>query len=159
MKRVLCASALLILCVSVACKKAKGPANGNSYQENNQLDSTVHINCNVNGVLWQTDSAFAYIVKQSGNDSSANNLMISAINYTAPLTSIVFNISNYTGPATYPVDPPFNTIIYYQGNTRHFATVGQIIIAADTAYALRGTFAFTADSIDATNGVYDVAKP
>ncbi len=144
----------------MACKKAKGPANGKSVQQNNNLDSTVHISAYVNGVSWVTDSAFGYSVKYSGNDSGFTNLMITATNYANnPITSMNFAITNFNGAGDYPINPPINTITYYVGTRRHFATTGMISVSAGTLYALRGTFSFTADTIDVTSGVFDVARP
>ncbi len=159
MNRFLSISLILLTCWAVGCKKAKGPVNGNSVQPNNNLDSTVSITAIINGVTWHTDSAYAYYVKNSGDDSSKIALLITATNFSNPRTSMTFNIAYYTGPGTYAIDPPLNTLTYYSGNDRHFATHGVITMGSDTAYALRGTFSFTADSVDATNGVFDVARP
>jgi len=148
------------MCSFWACKKAKGPANGNSVQPNHNLDSNVSMNAIINGANWHTDSAFGYNVKYSGNDSAKSNLMITAINgNNSPVTTITFNITNFTGPATYKINPPYTSATYYFGSSRHFAKNGQIVIASDTGYALIGTFNFEADTIDVANGSFNVALP
>jgi len=149
------------LCIALpACKKVSGPADGNSIQPNNKLDSTIYMNATINGRKWQSDSVFSYSVKSSGNDSGIVNLEITGtqkVNDTA--NTIIFYISNYTGPNKYIINPPVNTATYYVGNNRHYASVGQVQITSDTAYALKGTFYFTADTITVTNGTFDVALP
>lgn len=160
MRKLLFIIGLLGVCAFFSCKKAKGPANGKSVQQNNNRDSLVNINALVNGVTWNTDSAFGYSVKYSGNDSSISNLMISAINNNAsPITTMTFNIANFTGPKTYTISPPTVTAAYYVGNSRHWATHGQIVVMSDTAYALIGQFNFIADSLDISNGYFNVALP
>lgn len=150
----------MLLCLFFACKKVSGPANGNSVQPNNHLDSTVAVSASINGAPWQTDSAFGYNVKHSGNDSGVSNLLITATTYKSyPPSTITFNITNYTGPNEYPVNPPTNTAIYYIGNARNFATKGTITVTSDTAYALKGTFTFDADTFTVSNGAFNVALP
>jgi hypothetical protein len=159
MRRLLIITSLLVCC-AFACKKAKGPANGKSVQPNNNLDSNVSINATINGYPWQTDSAFGYNVKHSGNDSGVSNLMITATNTNnGRVSSMVFNITNFTGPSAYTINPPINTATYYIGNIRHYATHGLIIITSDTAYALKGSFYFTADTITVSDGNFNVALP
>jgi hypothetical protein len=162
MKRLLIAIPILLLCCVFACKKAKGPANGKSVQPNNNLDSTVSVSAQINGVNWQTDSAYGYNVKHSGNDSGKADLMITATSTdkkTGLASTITFNISNYSGPAEYTISPPYNTATYYTGSTRHFALKGSFVVATDTAYSLRGSFTFTADTFTVSQGVFDVALP
>jgi hypothetical protein len=160
MKRRLIIIPILLFCSFIACKKAKGPANGNSVQPNNNLDSTVSISATINGAIWQTDSAFGSLVKYSGNDSGVANLMITATNKNSrSLTTITFNITNYTGPNTYKISPPVNMATYYIGNARHLALQGVIVVSSDTGYALRGTFNFITDTISVANGVFNVATP
>ncbi len=145
----------------VACRKAKGPPNARSV-EPKKLDSTVVMKATVNGAGWQTDSAYGYRVKYSGNDTGIANLLITATRKDANgnLTTIKFNITRFEGPDTYPVNPPVNTATYYDANNiRHYATSGTIVVATDTAYALRGTFTFTADTVSIANGYFDVALP
>ncbi len=167
MKR-LFVSIIILLCIAfAACKKASGPADGNSVQPNNNLDSTVSVSAVINGAQWQTDSAFGDIVKPSGNDSTLVGLMITAtriINDSGSAvanssSTIVFNITNYTGPNTYTINPPINTATYYVGTNRHFASSGKFIVTADTAYSLKGTFSFVAGTDTVTNGVFNVAMP
>jgi len=143
-----------------ACKKAKGPANLKSVQPNNKLDSTVILTATINGQSWRADTAFGYYVENSGNDTSTHNLMITATQKNSnPATTITFNIYNYTGPNSYPINPPLNTAAYYVGNLRNFAGTGHITISTDTAYALRGSFTFIAGTDTITSGVFDVALP
>jgi hypothetical protein len=161
MKRIFLIIPISICLALPACKKVSGPADGNSVQPNNNLDSTISINATINGRTWQSDSAFGYYVKYSGNDSGVVGLQITAtqtLNDT--LSSISFYISNYTGPSIYTIDPPINTATYYNiGNNRNFARSGQINITSDTAYSLRGTFYFTADTFTISSGKFNVALP
>ena len=161
MKRLFLIIPACIYLISPACKKASGPADGNSVQKNNNLDSTLSINAQINGNNWQTDSVFAYYVQYSGNDSGVVSLQIIAtrkVNDSA--TSMIFYINNYTGPNTYTINPPINTATYYSyGNLRNYADSGQIVITSDTAYALKGTFTFTADTFRITNGTFNAALP
>jgi hypothetical protein len=153
--------AILAIVCGLSCSKVKGPANAPSYPVNNHLDSTVHIKATVNGYQWQTLSAYGYTVKNSANDSSVSNLMINAYytNAAGQPTSMTFNITKYSGPNTYTINPPNNTATYYLGSVRHYATHGVLTIDSDTAYALRGSFYFTADTITVSNGEFDVALP
>lgn len=161
MKRLIVCIAVFLFCAFIACKKAKGPSNTKSVQPRNNLDSTVEMSATINGANWKTDSAFGYSIKYSGNDSNYANLMITATKHDAGSpTTIKFNITRFEGPKTYPINPPINTATYYDaGNVRHYATSGSIVVASDTAYALRGTFSFSADTISVVNGIFDVALP
>jgi hypothetical protein len=158
MKR-LFAILLVSVSVCVACKKSSSPVTGNSVKQKDP-DSTVFISATINGGNWQTDSAFGYKVKYSGNDSSTSNLLINATRTNnGGSTTISFNVTRFNGPGTYPVNPPLVTATYYVGTQRHFATTGNIVVMSDTAYALRGTFSFRADTITVDNGKFDVALP
>jgi hypothetical protein len=148
----------LALAVFASCKKVSGPANGNSVQPNNHLDSTVTISASINNILWKTDSAYGEYVNYSGNDSSRYSLEIIAYNDSST-TSMTIYITDYTGVNTYPVNPPLNSITYYKGNTRYYATTGQINITGNTYPDLTGTFNFTADTLTVTNGAFNVALP
>ncbi len=160
MKRLIISIPIFVCIAFGACKKVHGPANGKSVQLNNNLDSTVTMNAAINGDLWHTDSAFGYIVKPAGNDSTLQSLSITAEQkLNGNSTTIAFTINTYTGPNTYIINPPFNTATYYVGTERHYATTGQIVIASDTAYALIGTFNFKADGFFIDNGQFNVAKP
>ena len=162
MKRLLIAVPILLLLCVFACKKATGPANGKSVQPKNNVDSTVSVSAIINGSGWQTDSAYGYNVKHSGNDSGVSDLMITATSTdkkTNVVSTITFNISNYSGPREYKITPPYNTATYYIGNMRHFALLGSFVVATDTAYALRGSFSFVADTFTVSQGVFDVALP
>ena len=154
-----------------ACSKVAGPANGNSVQPNNRIDSLVSMNAQVNAAIWKTDSALAYLVNQEINDSQRVNLMITATNYSNNVpTTISFGIYNYTGANTYVVNPPYTSAYFYIGQRRFTATSGQVVITEnqivvrsvtgyDTGYSLNGTFNFDADTLHVTNGVFNVAKP
>lgn len=161
MKRLFFIIPIMLCAMLPACNKAKGPADGNSIQPNNKLDSTISMNATINGRNWQTDSVFGYYVKNSGNDSALITLEITAtqkLNDTS--STIVFYIYNYTGPKTYTINPPANTATYYIGASRNFADSGVIIITSDTAYALKGTFNFKVDTAyRITNGAFNVALP
>jgi len=167
MKRLYIVIPILLLIAFGSCKKVSGPANGNSVQVNNNLDSTVFLTATVNGQVWKTDSAVGYLIKSSANDSLVNGLMINATKGTGDSAKTInFYITTYTGPGTYPINPPYNTATYYQGTTRYFATSGQVVLtlfqiatAVDTGYALLGTFNFIADGDTVTNGSFNVALP
>lgn len=168
MMRLLIAIPIILLFAFAACKKVSGPANGNSIQPNNKIDSTVSMAALVNGIKWQTDSAFGYFIRNSGNDSGVQNLLILATKYGSNnnITTINFNIANFTGANTYQINPPLNTATYYVGNNRYYADSGQItitvntlIVNGDTGASLTGTFSFNADTIKVINGVYNIAEP
>ena len=147
------------LSVCMACKKSSSSVTGKSVQQKDP-DSTVSISATINGASWQTDSAFGYKIKNSGNDSSISNLYINATRTNnGGATTISFNVTQFTGPGTYTVNPPRVTAAYYIGTQRHFATSGSIVVLSDTAYALRGTFSFRADTIKVDGGTFDVALP
>jgi hypothetical protein len=156
---------LFVLCCLLGltfanCRKTKGPASVPSVQPNNGVDSLINMSALVNTRQWQTDSAYSYKVKNSANDSTVINLLIVATQWGPSDTStITININNYTGPATYNVNPPINAIYYYARNVRHIATSGSFKVESDTGQLLRGTFSFVADSIKVTNGSYKVALP
>ncbi len=149
-----------MLCAAVnACKKVSGPANGKSIQQNNKLDSLVFMGASINGVTWNADSAFAYSVKSSGNDSAMRNILINAVSTANGNNSTIqFNIYNYSGAAKYGVNPPLVTATYYIGTQRHFANYGYVDITSDTAHAMIGNFYFSADSFN-INGSFNVATP
>ncbi len=161
MKRLILCIPVFLFCAFFACKKAKGPANTKSVQPRNNLDSTVEMSATINGANWKTDSAYGYSVRYSGNDSNYTNLMITATKHdSVGPTTIKFSITRFEGPKTYPINPPVNTATYYDANNmRHYATSGSIVVVSDTAYALRGTFSFTADTVSVANGLFDVALP
>ena len=161
MKR-LCIAIIILATAFVSCKKVSGPADGKSIQPNNNRDSMVALSAMVNGQKYKTDSAFAYLIKSSGNDSLASGLMINAVekdSATHASRTININITRFTGPATYQINPPYNTATYYVGTMRNFATSGQIIITSDTAYSLTGTFNFIANADTISGGTLNVAMP
>jgi hypothetical protein len=161
MKRLILCIPVFLFCAFIACRKAKGPPNAKSVQPNNNLDSTVMMSAAINGANWKTDSAYGYRIRYSGNDSNYSNLMITATKHdSVSPTTIKFSITRFNGPNTYVINPPINTATYYDANNvRHYATSGSIVVATDTAYALRGTFSFVADTVSITNGIFDVALP
>lgn len=159
-----------IIAVS-ACKKASGPPNVKSAQVNNTLDSSVYMSAMINGFLWVTDSAFGYQVKSSANDSGASSLMVTATRIKGDsISTITFQISQYTGDGTYAIDPPYTSLSYYVGNTRYFATNGEIVINPNKInslvatgnggdLSLSGTFSFVADSLEVWGGNFYIARP
>ena len=151
----------VILCITfAACSKNKGPANGKSVQPNNNLDSLVSMSALINGHSWQTDSAFGSYVHHSGNDSGVVNLMITATRKkNDSVSTIVFNITNFSGINTYTINPPLNTATYYLGNIRYYATSGAIIVTNDSGSSLLGSFHFIADTISVANGTFNVSLP
>jgi len=150
----------ILFCVAVgSCKKVSGPADAKSIPLNNNLDSTVSMSATINGVKWVTDTAVGYIVKYSGNDSLLEGIYITSYPSDSNQNIMVFNLTRYTGPGTYIIDPPINEATYYIGTARHLALSGQVTIVSDTAYALKGTFNFVTDSFTVTNGVFNVAAP
>ncbi len=157
----------IILAISIltigagACTKNSGPANGNSVQPNNKLDTLVFMSANINGHRFKTDSAYGYNVKQLNNDSVQTlNLLITASTAKSDsVSSISITVNNFTGPNTYPINPPGVSATWYLNNARHYATSGQVVILSDTSYALIGNFNFVADSIVVANGAFNVLMP
>ena len=153
---------ILVLIVSmgyVGCKKSSGVASVNSIHTNNNQDSLVSMSATISGLSWQTDSVYAYKVQSSGNDSMLVNIMITATKKENPTaSSIVFNITSYSGPDTYMVNPPINTATYYVGTSRHFANSGRIIVSTNTKASMIGSFSFTADTF-VVSGKFNVANP
>ena len=159
MKRYAVIIAVLLCALIGACKKAKGPANGKSIQQDNNRDSLVNMNASINGNSWHTDSAFGYKVLSSGNDSSVTNLMITAVNKNnGNPSTITFVINNYTGLTKYAINPPQVTATYYEGTIRHYATYGDVNFTSNANYSLIGDFYFQADSFY-VNGTFNVATP
>jgi len=159
MKQLLISASILLCFAIVSCSKASGPVNGPSVQPNNNQDSTVSVSATINGKKWQTDSAVGYIVKPSGNDSAVQGILITTYPDSGSPNFIVFNLTTYTGPGIYKIAPPINEVLYYVGTARHPALSGQVTITSDTAYALKGTFNFVADTFTVTNGIFNVAMP
>jgi hypothetical protein len=151
---------LILVGMSIGCRKAKGPSNIKSAQPDNSIDSLLNMVADINGVRWETDSAYSYRVKNSGNDSNVINLMVIATQKSDSVTSTMkFNISNFTGMGNYPILPPANTITYYKGNIRYFATSGVFTVIKDSGGVMSGTFNFIADTITVTNGTFTLALP
>ena len=160
MKRFFLIVPIMLFAAFSACKKAKGPADGKSVQPNNNLDSLVSMSASINGHPWQTDSVFGSYVQQSANDSGVVNLLIYAtLKKNDSVSTIKFTITNFVGPNIYTINPPVNTATYYFGNTRYYATSGQIVVTSDTAYSIIGTFNFIADSVTVAGGAFNVAMP
>jgi hypothetical protein len=159
MKRIALIAFALLFIVFAACKKTSGPADGNSVQPNNNLDSLVSMSATINGTLWQTDSAFGYKVRSSANDSTVVNLIITAVRKdNGNPSTITFNIVHYNGLAKYTIAPPAVTATYYIGTERHFATYGDINVVSNSNYSLIGNFYFVADGFS-VNGDFNVALP
>ncbi len=151
---------LLFIALALGCRKAKGPSNTKSAQPDNSIDSLLNMTADVNGVRWETDSAYSYRVKSSGNDSNLINLMVIATNKNdSPTTTMKVNISNFTGVGNYAILPPANTITFYLGSIRHFATSGVFTVIKDTGGVMSGTYNFIADTIIVTNGTFTLALP
>src|SRR5205823_2075123 len=122
-------------------------------------DSLVSVSASISGEQWQADSAFAYRVTSSGNDSTVYNLLINATQYGNPAKTISFTIGSFSGTGTYSINPPNVTATYYSGSVRHFATSGQVVVTNTTYPSLIGTFSFTADTITITSGSFNVVMP
>jgi hypothetical protein len=151
-------SAILLSLVYASCTKSAGPSNVQSVRANNGHDSLVTMTAAINGTEWRTDSVYGYRIKSSGNDSLVN-LMITATNSDSSVPStIVFNIANYAGPNTYPINPPVNCATYYIGNARHYATSGEIVVVSNDEFSLIGNFSFTAGTFN-ISGEFNVANP
>jgi hypothetical protein len=160
MKKALLFGLLIAVAIGHGCRKAKGPANIKSAQPDNSIDSLLNMTADINGVRWETDSAYSYRVKNSGNDSNVINLMVIASRKKDSVTSTFkFNITNFTGIGNYPILPPMHTATYYYGSIRYFATSGMFTVIKDTGGVLSGTFHFIADTIDVSNGTFVLALP
>ena len=155
----ICVLSAFLFCFS--CSKTNGPANANSVQPNNKLDTLVAMNASINNHKFATDSAFGYNIKPLVTDSSfVMNLLITGSQTKADsISSISLSISNFTGPNTYNINPPYVTASWYLNNQRHYAGFGQIVILSDSNYALIGTFSFIADSVLVNNGSFNVLMP
>lgn len=152
---------LIVLCAAGgACKKAKGPTNATSIKADNNLDSALLLKSTIDGRNWFADSAYAYLVKNSGNDSTRVNILITATRQIKDsVSTISFYISNYIGVSTYPIEPPVNTATYYDGARRHYATSGVLVVSSISANSFKGTFSFIADSIEVDGGYFSIARP
>ncbi len=151
---------LFFFALAQGCRKAKGPSNTKSAQPDNSIDSLLNMTADINGVRWETDSAYSYRVKSSGNDSNLINLMVIATKKNDSVTSTMkFNISNFTGVGNYSILPPANTITYYLGSIRYFATSGVFTVIKDSGGVMSGTYNFIADTIVVTNGTFTLALP
>lgn len=176
MKKLFLIFPLLVIISFTNCKKSKGPASVPSVQQDNGADSLLDMSVLINGVVWQTDSAFSYKIRQSGNDSNLVSLMIQATNKSTDTpvktSTIVININNYTGPNTYVINPPAVSVVYYQGTTRFPSLPSatfNVTVVSDTGQLLRGTFSFDAFDVLSTSptpppikfrsGTFTVALP
>jgi hypothetical protein len=159
MKKVFAAIIILSCIVLVACKKKSNTGIGYSVKPPKGLDSLVSMSAKVNGQGWSTDSAFAY-KSFSTIDSNKVSLMVTATQLqNGQASTITFTISNYHGVNTYPVDPPNVSATYYLGNSRHYASAGQVIVTSDNAYGILGTLNFTADSTNVSECTFNAAQP
>ncbi len=161
MTRISIPFAVVVLLFTVwGCSKQSGPANVPSVQQNNKLDTLVHMGAKINGVSWLTDSVYSNFITRPSDDSGVHDLEVTSVNRNGgDVSSINFHISNYTGVGTYIVNPPLVSVTYYNAQGRHFATSGQITVASDTLYAIIGTFNFTADTVIVTQGEFNVQSP
>jgi hypothetical protein len=157
MGRLLLIFGLIMYMAFAACKKTSGPANGNSVQPNNNLDSTVIDSATINGEKWKTDSAYGYYVKSAGNDSTKFDLMIMA-SLKNNTSSMTMYITNFAGVGEYPINPPMVSVTYYIGNKQYYATTGNINITNTTYPVLIGSYSFLADTLEVTGG-FNVALP
>ncbi len=159
MKKVLTIIIALCCVVQFACKKRSGPANGNSVQPDNGLDSLVSMSASISGRSFSTDSVYGYLVKHIGDTARINLLITGSQHRNDTASTISFTITDYAGIGTYPINPPYISATYYVGNIRHYATSGQIVVTSDTQYGVIGTFSFVADSTNVTDGKFNAAKP
>ena len=161
MQRIYLLAVFILFSLFFSCSKTSGPANGNSVQPNNKLDTLVAMSANIGGSYFHTDSAFGYNVKPLISSTTLNmNLLINATEKNKDSTSTIsLSISNFTGPNTYNINPPSVSATYYLNNQRHYALGGQIVIISDTGYSLIGTFTFIADSLLISNGKFNVLMP
>lgn len=130
-----------------SCKKSHINPGGKSVT----VPDSSYLSITVNGTGWQTDSATVFNLNTA--DSGKYNLLITAEKNTAPRATLTMYITNYTGAATYSINPPFVSATYVVGNTRYYAGSGQIDITRDSSI-MQGTFSFTADSLTVTNGTF-----
>jgi hypothetical protein len=159
MKKIFPVVLVSVILGCVCCKKS-GTTEKPPIDNTNNLAEKIMMHATINGKEWKTDSAFAYRIKNSGNDSGRIDVMISAAKkMDNPVTTITFNVSYFTGQGVYPIDPPNVSATYYVGSKRYLATSGEIVFKNDTGETLRGTFTFKADTIDVTNGTFTVAMP
>jgi hypothetical protein len=144
-----------------ACSKNSGPANGNSVQPNNKLDTLVTMTASINGNAYHTDSVFGYDVQPTFTDSIMDfDLLVIGTEKAKDSQSVIrFYITGFTGPGNYAINAPAVTAAWYLNGQRHFADSGMITIVSDTAYALVARFGFRADSIRVTNGYFNVLIP
>jgi len=160
MKKALLFGLLIAAAIGHGCRKAKGPSNIKSAQTDNSIDSLLNMTADINGKRWETDSAYSYRVKNSGNDSNVINLMVIATRKTNSITSTLkFNITNFTGIGNYPILPPMHTATYYYGSMRYFATSGMFTVIKDSGGVMSGSYNFIADTINVTNGTFVLALP
>lgn len=151
---------MIVLVATVACKKNKGPADGDTAKPDTSLLSQLKMTAKINNVEWQTDSAYSYRVKNSGADTSQYNLMlVGTKTSSSDYSTININITDYKGKGVYKIEPPINTITYYNNNIRHYASSGTFTVASVTDNLLSGTFSFVADTVTVKEGEFTVAKP
>ncbi len=148
-----------LVCLLQACKKKSGPANGNSVQQDNSLDSLVGMTAKVNGGGFSTDSVYGYLVRSHVDSGKVDFLVTGSLRKNDTPSTITFTITNYVGPKTYSVSPPTVSATYYLGNERHFATAGRIVVSSHSEYGVIGSFYFTADSTNISEGAFNVAMP
>lgn len=143
---------IVLLMIFAACKKNKSAPTGAAHVA---IPDSSFVNGTINNEEWQTDSANVFNV--STEDSGVYNLMITANKKTDTNTSITLYITSYNGPGSYAINPPFVSATYIKGTQRYYATSGEINIASDAVY-ISGTYNFTADTINVTNGSFYIAR-
>ncbi len=159
MKNFLAAIILLTCIVPVGCKKKTKTGIGYSVQPSKGLDTLVAMDAKINGVAWHSAGAVGYKIK-SAIDSTKVDLVVNATQGADnAAVTLTFTLTNYKGPATYPIDAPVVSAACYQAGFRHFATAGQVVVTSDGPYGVIGTFNFTADSVAVTDGTFNVAQP
>ena len=150
---------LLLAVIQLSCKKKANTGTGYSVKPPKGLDTLVAMTSKVNTGSWTGDSVSA-VKSISRVDSTKVDLIVTGTaGKNSSASTITFTITNYTGPNTYNIDPPYTSATYYQGTVRHYASSGQVIVSSDDPYGVIGTFSFTADSFAVTDGNFNAAQP
>jgi hypothetical protein len=150
---------LLLFALGYSCKKKKSTVNKNSIPPPKGLDTLVSISAKVNGVDFATDTVTGYKINYSTDSGKFDLLVRASIVTNGSPETITFTIHNYKGINTYFISPPYNTAAYYAGNIRYYASNGELVVSSDSEYGIIGSFYFTADTINVTEGVFNVAQP
>lgn len=144
---------LLVCACAMACKKKNSAPPAPAPPA--WVDSP-YFAVTINNINVATDSPFINNVSYV-NDSGKYDVSIQALKTLGGVAySINFYITNFTGVNTYPIAPPAVSAACYINGVRHYAQSGQIVIATDSNNVITGTFSFTADSITATKGAFNL---